>query len=93
MVVVVGAGNAALSAALAARERGASVVVLEREWLPKYAPELNDIENAWRDLKRHFLAHLTFSSAEYLDQVIHREIAAMNHERAANPSTNVRIAA
>ena len=22
------------------------------EWLPKYAPELNDIELAWRDLKR-----------------------------------------
>jgi len=20
------------------------------EWLPKYAPELNDIENGWRDL-------------------------------------------
>ena len=27
------------------------------EWLPKYAPELNDIEHVWRDLKRHFLAH------------------------------------
>jgi DDE superfamily endonuclease len=63
------------------------------EWLPKYAPELNDIENAWRDLKRHFLAHLTFTSPEHLDQVIHREIAAMNHERAANPSVNLRIAA
>jgi transposase len=30
------------------------------EWLPKYAPELNDIERSWRDLKRHFLAHRTF---------------------------------
>ena len=27
------------------------------EWLPKYAPELNDIELVWRDLKGHHLAH------------------------------------
>jgi hypothetical protein len=26
------------------------------EWLPKYAPELHDIERSWRDLKRHYLA-------------------------------------
>jgi len=30
------------------------------EWLPKYAPELNDIEERWRDLKRHRLAHQIF---------------------------------
>ena len=36
-------------AALAARDW------LTIEWLPKYAPELNDIERSWRDLKRHFL--------------------------------------
>ena len=41
----------ASQAALAARPW------LTVEWLPKYAPELNDIERAWRDLKRHFLAH------------------------------------
>ncbi|HJU16629.1 MAG TPA: IS630 family transposase [Stellaceae bacterium] len=34
---------------------------LTLEWLPKYAPELNDIERSWRDLKRHFLVHQTFS--------------------------------
>jgi hypothetical protein len=27
------------------------------EGLPKYAPELNEIEAVWRDLKRHHLAH------------------------------------
>src|SRR4051794_40560731 len=32
---------------------------LRVEWLPKYAPELNDIEAVWRDLKRHHLAHQT----------------------------------
>jgi transposase len=31
------------------------------EWLPKYAPKLNDIEEVWRDLKRHHLAHQTFT--------------------------------
>src|SRR5258707_433613 len=31
------------------------------EWLPKYAPELNDIERSWRDLQAHFLAHQTFA--------------------------------
>jgi transposase len=31
------------------------------EWLPKYAPGLNDIEVVWRDLKAHNLAHQTFS--------------------------------
>src|SRR3954454_7364155 len=27
---------------------------LTLEWLPKYAPELNDIERCWRDLKQHY---------------------------------------
>ena len=43
-------------AALAARARWLTV-----EWLPKYAPELNDIEPVWRDLKAHHLAHQTFT--------------------------------
>ena len=41
------------------------------EWLPKYAPELNDIERSWRDLKRHYLAHRTFRDADDLDTAIH----------------------
>jgi transposase len=36
------------------------------EWLPKYAPELNDIEGVWRDLKRHHLAHQTFTGPDDL---------------------------
>ena len=43
-------------AALAARAHWLTV-----EWLPKYAPELNDIEPVWRDLKAHHLAHQTFT--------------------------------
>jgi hypothetical protein len=62
-------------AALAARDW------LTIEWLPKYAPELNDIERSWRDLKRHFLAHQTFADTDDLDSAIHRGIANMNQER------------
>src|ERR1700674_4807408 len=63
------------------------------EWLPKYAPELNDIERSWRDLKGHFLAHQTFADADHLDRAIHNAIADMNVERQALLCTNLRIAA
>jgi len=36
--------------------------------LPKYAPELNDIEVVWHDLKAHHLAHQTFTAVAALDQ-------------------------
>ena len=49
----------ATRAALAERAHWLTV-----EWLPKYAPELNDIEPAWRDLKRHHLAHHTFTGPD-----------------------------
>jgi transposase len=29
---------------------------LRIEWLPGYAPELNDIERDWKHLKAHYLA-------------------------------------
>ena len=51
------------------------------EWLPKYAPELNDIERSWRDLKRHFLAHRTFQSVEHLEIAIQQAVQALNRER------------
>ena len=63
------------------------------EWLPKYAPELNDIERSWRDLKGHFLAHQTFADIDDLDRAIHKGIADMNHERQSPLCTNLRIAA
>ena len=64
-------------AALAARAHWLTV-----EWLPKYAPELNDIEPVWRDLKAHHLAHQTFAEPDALDQGIHQAVAALNAERA-----------
>ena len=66
---------------------------LRVEWLPKYAPELNDIEGVWRDLKRHHLAHQTFTGPEDLDGAIHDAVMTLNTERNRHPWANRRIAA
>jgi hypothetical protein len=63
------------------------------EWLPKYAPELNDIEAVWRDLKRHHLAHQTPSGPEDLDRAIHEAVMKLNTERNHHPLANHRRAA
>ena len=63
------------------------------EWLPKYAPELNDIEELWRDLKQHHLAHQTFAGPENLDDAIHEAVTMLNRERNRHPLANHRIAA
>ena len=63
------------------------------EWLPKYAPELNDIEHVWRDLKRHFLAHQTFRDPDHLDQAIHDAVENLNQERQTKVCAIQRIAA
>lgn len=78
----------ATRAALAARQHWLTV-----EWLPKYAPELNDIEPVWRDLKAHHLAHRTFTDAETLDSEIHAAVHALNHERGVDSLVNWRISA
>src|SRR5271165_1295519 len=74
--------------ALAAREHWLTV-----EWLPKYAPELNDIEPVWRDLKAHHLAHHTFTDAAALDQAIHDAVIDLNRERIPVPLATPRISA
>lgn len=53
-------------AALATREHRLTV-----ERLPKYAPELTDIEGSRRDLKAQHLAHRTFTSLNDRDATIH----------------------
>lgn len=78
----------ATRAALAARQHWLTV-----EWLPKYAPELNDIEEVWRDLKRHHLAHQTFLNADHLDGAIHNAVESLNKERNRDPLDSQRIAA
>ena len=71
-------------AALAARAHWLTV-----EWLPKYAPELNDIEVVWRDLKAHHLAHQTFADTDALDRAIHHAIDELNAERMLLPLANL----
>jgi transposase len=78
----------ATKAALSARAHWLNV-----EWLPEYAPELNDIETVWRDLKAHYLAHQTFTETEDLDRTIHNDVEALNLERKPNPLPNQRISA
>ncbi len=63
------------------------------EWLPKYAPELNDIEVVWHDLKAHHLAHQTFTNVEALDREIHTAVEALNQERNVDSLVNWRISA
>jgi hypothetical protein len=62
-------------------------------WLPKYAPELNDIEVVWHDLKAHHLAHQTFADTDALDHAIHLPVHDLNAERAVLPSAKPRISA
>ena len=73
-------------AALAARAHWPTV-----EWLPKYAPELNDIEGVWRHLRAHYLAHRTFADTDALDTAIHHAVYALNVERKPLPLVKPRI--
>src|SRR5207253_5112820 len=66
---------------------------LTPEWLPKYAPELNDIEVVWHDLKAHHLAHQTFADSDALDRAIHQAVDDLNDERIALPLAKPRISA
>ena len=78
----------ATSAALAERAHWLTV-----EWLPKYAPELNDIEVVWSDLKARHLAHRTFTDLDDLDRVIHNAVEVRNAERQCHPLAKSRISA
>ena len=78
----------ATAAALAARAHWLTV-----EWLPKYAPELNDIEVVWHDLKAFNLAHKTFTDVDTLDAAIHTAVVDLNTERNRDPLGEQRISA
>ena len=74
--------------ALAARDHWLRV-----EWLPKYAPELNDIENVWAKLKALHLAHLTFDGRQALDCAIHSAVEELNLRKSVIPLVKPRISA
>src|SRR4051812_2949706 len=59
---------------------------LTLEWLPKYAPELNDPERCWRDLKQHQRANRTFADPDALECAIPDAVARLNHERQLKSS-------
>jgi len=75
-------------AALAARSHWLTV-----DWLPKYAPELNDIERVWHDLKVNQLAHQTFANTDALEAAIHHAVEGRNQQRGALPLGDLRISA
>ena len=75
-------------AALAARAHWLTV-----EWLPKYAPELNDIERVWHDLKANHLAHQTFADSDALEAAIHQAVEARNQQRQPLPMVGSRSSA
>jgi len=74
--------------ALAARAHWLTI-----EWLPKYAPELNNIEVVWHDLKAHHLAHQTFTDIAALERAIHAAVIDLNRERIAVPLAKPRSSA
>jgi transposase len=67
---------------------------LTLEWLPKYAPELNDpgsspgqaIERCRRALKQHQLANRTFADPDAFARAIPDAVARLNHERQPHSS-------
>ncbi len=63
------------------------------EWLPEYAPELNDIEPAWKALKATEPAHQTFSDIDDLENTIHHSVKNRNSERKDHPWDKSRISA
>jgi transposase len=66
---------------------------LTTEWLPKYAPELNDIEIIWGQLKSAHLAHQTFADPDALERAIHAAVDHLNSERNRHPLGKLRISA
>ncbi len=63
------------------------------EWLPKYTPELNDIEIVWGDLKARHLAHRTFIDLDSLDSAIHHAVTDLNSTRNRDPLDSQQISA
>jgi hypothetical protein len=86
-VVASTAGRSTAASQQRAHSLSATWLTLER--LPKYAPELNDIERRWRDLKQHQLANRTVTNAGALDRPIHDAVARLNHERQPNSSPSI----
>ena len=75
-------------AALAARAHWLTV-----EWLPKYAPELNDIEVGLARPQGASSRASDLCRRDALDQAIHQAVDALNAERSELPLAKPRISA
>ena len=75
--------NGPIHTSRASRKALAERPWLQVEWLPKYAPELNEIERDWRHLKAHYLANQVVEGIDDLDRRIHAAIAEINRQRAS----------
>lgn len=51
------------------------------EWLPKFAPELNDIERDWKVLKSRYLGNRNYAHEVDLEKSIIKAIDQLNAER------------
>lgn len=63
-------------AALTARAQG-----LTAEWVRKYAPELNEIERVWCDLKANHLTPQTVANPDGLEAAIYQAVEARTQQR------------
>ena len=61
------------------------------EWLPKYAPELDDIERSLQSLEALHLSHQTFDSPDALESAIHRAVKDLNARSTAIALAKQRI--
>lgn len=60
---------------------------LSVEWLPKFAPELNDIERDWKVLKCRYLGNRNYAHELDLEKSIVSAIERLNAERERNRAT------
>lgn len=60
---------------------------LSVEWLPKFAPELNDIERDWRLLKGKYLGNCNYAHEIDLERSVKGAIARLNADREAQRQT------
>jgi transposase len=91
--VVVVLDNGPIHTSKASRRALAERPWLRVEWLPKYAPELNEIERDWCHLKRHHLANQVVRDVEDLDRRIHAAVATINAQRRSKMLPEFRDAA
>jgi transposase len=81
--------NGSIHTSKASRQALAERPWLQVEWLPLYAPELNEIERDWLHLKQHYLANQTFHDVGELSALVHIAIQQINRSRIIQPCADL----